>query len=103
MHVTGDLIVARAGGGAAEGTDGAPGGGGGGEQLGDLTLALDELSKELVCKLTGKTSYEFGDLSIVIDTRCARDCGSVWWCVDGSMCVCVCVCVCVVGECGGDG
>jgi hypothetical protein len=47
-------------------------------QLGDLTLALDELSKELVCKLTGKASYEFGDLSIVIDTRSARDCVSVW-------------------------
>ena len=41
------------------------------KQLGDLTLALDELSKEFVCKLTGKTSYELGDLSIVIDTRCA--------------------------------
>lgn len=80
MHVTGDSIVARAGGGAAEDTDEAPCGGGGGQhaQLGDLTLALDELSKELVCKLTGKTSYEFGDLSIVIDTRCARDCVSVW-------------------------
>jgi len=46
----------------------------GGKQLGDLTVALDELSKELVCEMTGKDSYEFGDLSKVIDTRCGREC-----------------------------
>lgn len=38
-------------------------------ELGDLTVALDTMSKELTCELTGKDDYEFGDLSKEIDSR----------------------------------
>lgn len=38
-------------------------------ELGDLSLALDSLSKELTCELTGKDNYEFGDLSKELDKR----------------------------------
>ena len=47
-------------------------------------IASDSLSDSVpyqVCKMTGKEKYEFGDLSIVLDTRVKRTvadfCGKV--------------------------
>ena len=37
--------------------------------MGDLSLAIDAMVKDEVCKLTGKDEYEAGDLSVEIDTR----------------------------------
>ncbi|OLP74456.1 hypothetical protein AK812_SmicGene45999, partial [Symbiodinium microadriaticum] len=40
-------------------------------ELGDLTLALDKIVKDEVCKVTGKDpgEYEMGDLSKEVDRR----------------------------------
>jgi hypothetical protein len=40
------------------------------DEIGDLALALDEISKDLACKAIGKDGvYEFGDLSRDVDSR----------------------------------
>ena len=38
-------------------------------ELGDLSVVIDKMVKEEVCKLTGNDEYEAGDLSIEIDAR----------------------------------
>jgi hypothetical protein len=40
------------------------------DEIGDLALALDEISKDLACQVIGKDEeYEFGDLSREVDAR----------------------------------